>query len=195
MNDWSSQKPSIEEWFSWAAIIIDRLTDCVHVYKKPPHGDVFIPDADRQSQTDATVKLLHRIHMLADQTETPTDSIPDVHNNDERLVDGLAVTFRETLAALPRLSADMQKLLKSPWQSKFPSKPAQRIFLGDGDQAHGIGSGYVEHGRLPEALFTMLEREKIGDTRHPRAELLQQGEPRRHDIGARKRWSVAGRVE
>ncbi|MDE1902028.1 MAG: hypothetical protein KGI37_10355 [Alphaproteobacteria bacterium] len=203
MSDWRAQKPGIEEWLYWAEVVVDRLSDCVHTYKRPPYADVFIPEGQRQIRIEDTVKLLHRVHALSDQAETPTDSIADVHRYDERLIDGMAVTFSETLRALPHLSTDMQKLMKSPWQSHFPNKIAQTLFLGDGDEAHGIGSGHIEHGRLPEALFNLIEREKMGDMRRPREELLRQGEPRRNDAAGRARWAQknggflrsAGRVE
>jgi len=197
------QKPSVEEWLHWAGVVVDRLSDCVHVYKKPPYIDVFIPDTERQQKTDTTVKLLHRIHALVDQSDTPSDSISDAHDYDERVIGGLVLLFGETLRTLPWLSADMQKLLKSPWMAKFPSKIAQTLFYGEGIEEHGIGSGHKEHGRLPGALAAMLEREQTGETRHPREALLRQGEPRRHDIETRSRWSEqnsrylrsAGRVE
>ena len=199
----STQKPGIEEWLHWAEVTLDRLSDCVHVYKKPPNNDVFMADAERQHKTDLAVKLLHRIHALVDKTDTPTDSVPDAHGHDEQVITGLALLFGEALEMLPQLSHDMQKLLKSPWMHKFPNKIAEKIFLGAGDESQGLGSGYPEHGRLPEALMAMIEREQVGDTRHPREDLLNQGEPRRHDADARQRWAeqnsrflrTAGRVE
>jgi len=197
------QKPGVEEWLEWAEVVVDRLTDCVHVYKKPPTPGAFMADAERQTKTDKTIKLLHRIHALVDKSETPSDSIPDVHGHDEQRISGLALLFDETLKALPQLSTDMQKLLKSPWQSKFPNKIAQILFFGDGDEDHGIGSGYPEQGRLPAALAALLEREQMGESRHPREALLLHGEPRRHDAEGRQRWREqnsrflrsAGRVE
>jgi hypothetical protein len=203
MKKQSVQKPGVEEWLHWAEIVLDRLTDVVHVYKKPPNPDVFMPDAERQHKTDSAIKLLHRIHALVDKSETPTDSMPDVHNHDEQVITGLALLFGEMLDLLPKLSADMQKLLKSPWMDKFPNKTAASLFAGKGDESQGIGSGHPEHGRLPEALFAMIEREQMGDTRRPREALLRQGEPRRHDVEARQRWTeqnsrflrTAGRVE
>ncbi len=198
-----NQKPSVEEWLHWAGVVIDRLSNCVHVYKKPPHADVFVSDSERQKKTDITIKLLHRIHALADQSEVPSDSVSDAHEHYERTISGLTVLFGETLAALPWLSADMQKMLKSPWMSQFPNKLARIVFNGDGIEEQGIGSGHREQGRLPASLDLMLEREQGGDTRHPREELLRHGEPRRHDTDARERWAAqnsgflrtAGRVE
>jgi hypothetical protein len=203
MTEWTAQKPGVEEWLYWADIVVARLTECVRIYKRPPHHDVFIADADRQRKTDDAIKLLRRIHGFVDQAETPSDSIRDAHSHDEQVIDGLNVLFRETLHTLPWVSEDMQKLLKSPWLSNFPNKQAQELFLGDGDESQGLGSGHIEHGRLPEALFNIIEREKIGEGRHPRKELLRQGEPRRNDVEGRTRWSAqnsrflrtAGRVE
>jgi hypothetical protein len=197
------QKPSIEEWLHLAGIVIDRITDCVHVYKKPPNSDVFMAEAEIQEKSNAALALLHRIHAVVDKSDTPSDYVPDVHVHDEQTIDGVALLFRETLELLPSLSENMQKLLKSPWQKKFPNKIAEKIFLGTGDETTGIGSGYADHGRLPAALAAILEREMIGDTRHPREALLQHGEPRRHDVESRQRWTeqnsrflrTAGRVE
>jgi hypothetical protein len=203
MSKEQAQKPGIEEWLHWAEVVLDRLTDCIHIYKKPPHVDVFMADAERQQKNEVAVKLLHRIHALVDKTDTPSDSVPDVHTHDEQVITGIALLFGETLDLLPRLSTDMQKLLKSPWQSKFPNKIAETLFFGVDDQSQGLGSGHPEHGRLPEALMAMLEREQVGDSRRPREALLRQGEPRRNDAESRERWAqqnkgflrTAGRVE
>ena len=203
MTKLQEQKPSVEEWLHWAEVVLDRLTDCIHVYKKPPHVDVFIADAERQHKNEIALRLLHRIHALVDKSETPTDSIADVHNHDELVIDGIAVLFRETLDLLPMFSDDMQKLLKSPWMSKFPNHAAEKLFAGEGDETQGIGSGHPEHGRLPEAIYLMIEREAVGDARRPREALLRHGEPRRHDAEGRQRWAAAnsrslrsaGRVE
>jgi hypothetical protein len=197
------QKPKVEEWLHLAEVVMDRLTDCIHVYKKPPHSDVFMADGDRQKKSGETVSLLQRIHALIDNSDMPSDSIPDAHAHDERLINGLVVLFGEILLALPNLSADMQKLLKSPWLKNFPNKIAEHIFYGEDDESEGIGSGHPEQGRLPAVLVSLLEREQMGDTRHPREALLRQGEPRRHDMEGRQRWieqnsrylRTAGRVE
>jgi hypothetical protein len=182
------KKPSIEEWLHLGEIVILRLTDCVHIYKKSPHPRTFMPESERQQKTDALVKLLHRIHALVDESDTPTDSIPNVHEYDERVINGLALLFRETQQNLRWLSSDMQKLLESPWMRNFPNKNAEILFCGNGDESEGIGSGHPEHGRLPAALADIQEREQIGDTRHPRQDLLRHGEPRRHDAQRRIRW-------
>jgi len=203
MDQQNFQKPSVEEWLRWAGISIDRLTECVHVYKKPPNNDAFMAEAARQHKTDAALKLLHRIHALVDKSDTPTDSVQDVHVYDEQTIDGIALLFRETLEVLPTLSEDMQALLKSPWQKNFPNKTAERVFAAGKDGIEGLGSGYSEHGRLPAVLTSLLEREQMGDTRHPREALLRHGEPRRHDAEGRQRWAeqnsrflrTAGRVE
>jgi hypothetical protein len=199
------QKPSIEEWLHWGEVVVDQLTGCVHVYKKPPHSESlsFMPDAERQQKSDFIVKILRRLHPLLDQSTTPSDSIADAHRHDERTISSLTVIFNEALKNLTWLSSDMQKLLKSPWMSNFPNKAAENLFFGMEDESQGIGSGRVEHGRLPASLADLIEREEAGETRRPREEWLRQGEPRRHDVEARARWAEqngkflrsAGRVE
>ena len=198
-------KPSIEEWLFWANIVIERLTDCAHVYgqKEALPSGVFMAEAERQKKTEATVAMLRRIYILVDQSETPTASIAEAHIHDERTINGLAVLFEALLQDMHELSADMQKLLASPWHSKFPNKIAQTLFFGSDDESHGIGSGTPEHGRLPAMLTELIEHEQIGDTRLPRQDFLRQGEPRRHDADSRRRWMEqnskflrsAGRVE
>ncbi|MDE2029662.1 MAG: hypothetical protein KGI97_03755 [Alphaproteobacteria bacterium] len=204
MDIQQTQKPTVEEWVYWAEVVIDRLTDCVRVYKHPPHVDVFVADSERQQKTAMSTDLLRRIYALVDQAETPSDSITGAHIHDEQIIDGLGVLFREMLLTLPMLSSDMQMMLKSSWFKNFPNKIAQDLFFGENDdETRGIGSGHSEHGRLPEAMTQLMEREQAGDTRYPREELLRHGEPRRHDIEARQRWSeqnsgflrMAGRVE
>jgi len=197
----SSPKPQVEEWLHWAQIVIDRLSICVNVYSHPPHEDIFMPEKDRQQRNAQIVDLLRRIHALTDESEMPSDSLTELDHHGERVVDGLALLFKETLQQLPELSLDMQKLLKSPWHSKFSSRLAENLFRGPmGDEQQGIGSGIPEHGRLPEVLANLLEREQIGDGRAPRE--THSGEPRREDDVAR-RWGErnsrmlrsAGRIE
>ena len=197
------QKPSIEEWLHWGEVVVDQLTNCVHIYKKPPHSEAFMSDAERQQKSDFVIKILRRMHPLLDQSAIPSDSIAEAHSHDERTISSLVVIFNETLKNLIWLSSDMQKLLKSPWMSNFPNKTAENLFFGVEDESEGIGSGRVEHGRLPASLADLLEREETGETRRPREEWLRQGEPRRHDPEARTRWAEqnsqflrsAGRVE
>ena len=203
MSAESFQKPGIDEWVQHADTLVDRLTECVHIYKKQPNPDVFMSDAERQQKTDTTITFLRRLHTLLDQSETPTDSVANAHSYHERTANGMAVLFGEILEVLPDLSSDMQKLLKSPWMSHFPNKIAERLFNGSVDESQGLGSGHPEHGRLPAVLQDLLERERMGDSRRPREDLLHLGEPRRHDMENRERWSrlnggflrTAGRVE
>jgi hypothetical protein len=209
-----TQKPSHGEWLEWAQVVLDRLTTCVHVYSKPPYADVFIAEKERQGKNDIALSLLRRIHSLIDEGETPTASLADVAHHDERVIDGLAVLLRETLGLLPMLSADMQKLLKSEWYDKCNGRMASELFRGPmGDLPKGIGSGFPEQGRLPEVLATMLERERIGDSRQPRKELHRHADadtssggepmPTRHTVDVKRRWAdkngqslrSAGRIE
>jgi len=209
------QKPSHIEWAEWAQIVLDRLTTCVHVYSKPPYDDVFISEKARQQKNDQALGLLRRIHGLIDEGETPIESLADVAHHDEQVIDGLAVLMRETLALLPMLSSDMQKLLKSEWYDKCNGRIASELFRGPmGDLPKGIGSGYAEQGRLPEVLTLMLERERSGDSRQPRADLHRHGDtgeslsqaeagPKRHTVDVKRRWAdknsnhlrSAGRVD
>lgn len=172
MDTLDTQKPSHEDWINWAQIAIDQLSLCVHVYSRPPFSDVFIPEKVRQDKNDAVVNLLHRLHGLIDDADTPSDSLADVAHHDEQVIDGLVILMQEALDKLPVISLDMQKMLKSHWKENFTGKAAAAIFRGiDGDEAHGIGTGHPEHGRLPLILDSMLERERIGDARAPRSPL------------------------
>ncbi len=199
MSD-ETQKPTRDEWVEWGQVIVDRLTTCVHIYSKPPYEDVFIPEKDRQAKNSATLDLLRRIHHLIDEAETPTESLADVAHHDERTVDGLALLMREALGLLPSLSADMQKLLKSPWFDHCNGRVASELFRGPmGDLPRGIGSGMAEQGRLPAVILAMLERENIGDGRQPRKDLHRHRAtheastaddgPVRKDVEVRRRWS------
>jgi hypothetical protein len=195
------QKPSREEWIKWAHVVIDRLTTIVHVYSKPPYEDVFMPDAERQAKNGTALDLLRRIHALTDEAGTPTDSLTDLEHHDERVIAGLKILLRETLKMLPELSADMQKLLKSPWFDKCNGRLADEMFRGPmGTEAEGIGSGYPEHGRLPESLTNLFEDESTVDSRFPREALRT---PRRDGTAQERRRAgargqylrSAGRVE
>lgn len=197
------QKPGIEEWLHWAGILTDQLTSCVHHYKKESTNTSFMSEAERQQKSDFVIRLLRRLHPLMDQSTTPSDSIADAHNHDEQTIASLTVLFGEALKNMIWISSDMQKLLRSPWMSNFPNKAAEDLFFGIEDESQGIGSGRVEHGRLPASLSDLLDREETGETRRPREDWLRQGEPRRHDNDARTRWAEqngkflrsAGRVE
>jgi hypothetical protein len=212
MDSQTTYKPSHEEWLRWANVVIDRLTTCVHTYSRPPYEEIFMADQERQMKNAAAVNLLHRVHALTEDSDTPTDSLTDVAHHDERVIAGLALLMKETLDQLPALSTDMQMLLKSPWFDKCAGRLANELFRGPmNNEIEGIGSGHPEHGRLPEALQNLLEREMIGDTRKPRQELhrhrpesdstIQAGaEPQRLD--GNRRWAdksnrirTAGQVE
>jgi hypothetical protein len=208
-----TQKPSHSEWLEWAQVVVDRLTTCVHTYSKRPYDDVFMAEKDRQQKNDAIISLLRRIHNLIDDSETPTESLADVAYHDERVISGLVVLLAETLAMLPMLSTDMQKLLKSEWFDRCNGRVASELFRGPmGDLPRGIGSGYPEQGRLPAVLAQILERERIGDIRQPRKDLHRhresgrrggdgdEGGPTRNELDIRRRWAdknsrSAGAVE
>lgn len=207
MDNSAIHKPSHEEWLKWGQVVIDRLTTCAHIYSKPPYEDVFVPEQERQQKTSSAVDLLRRIHSLTDEADTPTESLAEVAYHDERVISGLAVLMSETLARLPELSADMQKLLKSPWHSHCVGRLADELFRGPlSNESEGIGSGHPEHGRLPETLKNLLEKEQMGDVRRPREALHRDtaalDEPQRHDE-VQRRWTdknsrylrSAGRVE
>jgi hypothetical protein len=203
-----SHKPSHEEWLNVGHVVIERLTSCAHIYSKPPHEDVFMPDQERQTKIANTVDLLRRIHALLDEADTPTESLSEVAHHDQRVIAGLEVLMRETLSRLPELSTDMQKLLKSPWHSQCTGRLADELFRGPhGKESEGIGSGHPEHGRLPEVINGFLEKEQTGEIRRPREALQREtsysdNEPQRNDESQR-RWAdknsrllrSAGRVE
>ena len=208
-----TQKPSHEEWLRWAQVVIDRLTTCVHVYSKPPHIDVFITEKERQDKNARALQLLRSIHTLTDEADTPTDSMADVAHHDERVIAGLGMLLREARAALPELSTDMQKLLKSPWFDNCNGRLANELFRGPmNHEPEGIGSGHSEHGRLPVSLENLFEREQSGDARQPREALHRHKEgrresdnpgPKRTTADSKRRWAdrnssslrSAGRVD
>jgi hypothetical protein len=176
-----AQKPEFEEWLYWSKVAIDRLSTCVDVYSKPPHEDIFASEKDRlhrQRRNGETISLLMRFHALLDQTETPSDSLTELDHHAERVIDGLALLYREALQQLPEISKDMQKLLKTPWHTKSGDRIIDELFFGPmGNEPEGLGSGLPEDGRLPGVLARMLESEQSGDNRAPRHEVL--GTPQR----------------
>ncbi|MFY9286976.1 MAG: hypothetical protein WAO98_00585 [Alphaproteobacteria bacterium] len=205
MADGIMHKPSHEDWLKWSQVVIDRLTCAVHIYKKSPYEDVFMADQERQDKNTRIIALLHGIHKLIDDAETPTESLAEVAYHDERVISGLKVLMADTLALLPQISDDMQKLLKSHWHSKCTGRLADELFRGPlGNEPEGIGSGHAEHGRLPEVLKNMLEQEQMGDIRRPREALVRhEGGPSRGNDETQRRWAdknsqylrTAGRME
>lgn len=209
------RKPSHRDWAYTMQVVVDRLTQAVHTYKRPPFDDVFMSDREKQDKTLRCVELLRRIHVLVDDAQTPTDSLADVARHDERIIAGLAVLAGQTLEILPMISQDMQKLMKSPWYDRWTSRVALEMFRGPkADGSEGIGTGHSEHGRLPEVISDLLEREVVGAGREPREALhrhdgyqenVNYGDsvgPERHtevlrrwNDRARRTSSAAGRIE
>jgi hypothetical protein len=194
MTDQSAQKPKMEEWLHWAGIIMERLTTCAHVYDKPPHEDIFMPEKNRNARKTKIIEILQRIHALADEVHTPSDTVANANHHDEQIVPGLAALFQEVLQNLPSWSTDMQKLMKSRWDNHCNGRIASELFRGRESEKEGIGTGMPEHGRLPEVLFNLLDREQAGDGRPARQELEQNGEshlandePQRHSDEPRRR--------
>jgi len=183
------QKPSIDEWTRVAETVADRLTECVHTYKHNTY--IFMAESERQHKTSFVIKILQGLHSLLDQAEMPSELVANTQESDEQVIVGLTGLFNESLEALPWISTDMQKLLKSPWMKGFPDKVAQSLFWGNGDESKGIGSGLPEHGRLPGVLSRLLEQEAMGDVRPPRDS--SAGEPCRHDVDASTRWAEQNR--
>lgn len=164
-----TQKPSYDEWMYWSQVVIDRLTAVIHIYNKPPYPDVFMPGNERQFKVSQTVDLLRRLHTLTDENDVrmPQDFTPD-QQREEHVIGGIQPIFLDVLRRLPTWSGDMQILLKSPWYDLCVGQTATELFRGPEDRlAEGIGSGMPEHGRLPETLTNLMEREQMGDTRAP----------------------------
>ena len=193
-------KPACEEWLHWAQVAVDRLTTCVHTYSKPPHMDVFMSDEERQAKNGDTLDLLRRLHRQIEAAESESPARPTAAQ-DETFIQELSLLLHETLRRLPLLSEDMQKLLKSPWFEKCNGRLATELFCGPmGRESEGIGSGQPAHGRLPQQLEALFEREQMGDSRPPR--VATESHPHRHDE-THRRWAdnntrflrSAGRVE
>ncbi len=181
-----AMKPGLEEWVQAAEVLSKRLSECVHTYKHNTY--IFMAQAERQHKSDAVIGLLRPIHEFLDKAEEPVGGkVADQQKHDEEVIDGFENLFREALIALPGISVDMQKLLNSAWMKGFPDKIAEDLFLGNGEEDKGIGSGRSEDGRLPGVLFSLLEREAVGETRAPRE---ADGGPKRHDESLSDRWLV-----
>lgn len=167
MNEQVLQKPSYDEWMYWSQVLVDRLTTIVHVYNKPPYADVFMPNDERQFKVSQTVDILRRLHTMTEENDVRSlEEGEQSSTHEERVINDLQPLFRDILRRLPAWSNDMQVLLKSPWYDQCAGKTASELFRGVEDRlAEGIGSGMPVHGRLPETMQNLLEREQIGDTR------------------------------
>jgi hypothetical protein len=200
-----SLKPSYDEWMYWTQVIVDRLTTVTHVYGKPPHADVFMPEREKQDKLSMTVDIMRRLHNLTDENELGLPkNRADAERYEQNLIDGLQPLYREVLDWLPAVSNDMQRLLKSPWYDDCAGKLANILFRGPQEgEEEGIGSGLIEHGRLPAVLDNLLDREASSTTRAPRIEKPKHADPlmRREDLA--KLWGrrnsaflrSAGRVD
>lgn len=194
-------KPGYDEWKYWVGVVIDRLTKCVHVYNRPPYEDIYLPDNERQLKVESIVNLLRSLHSLIDNNETLPERPPNVvAATDEHVISQLQTLVKDVLRRLPTTSRDMQYLLKSPWDDNCTGKVATEIFRGtEGRVNEGIGTGRPENGRLPEFLVNLIERERSGDTRPPRAELPETGILARRNVQPSHRtktsFGSAGRVD
>lgn len=191
MSGFENIKPSYDEWMYWAQVVIDRLTTVTHVYGNPPHPDVFIAEKERQTKLSETVAVMRLLHELTDEFEF---SIPknaeDTAQREADLIARLQPVFRDVLARLPQWSLDMQKLLRSPWMNSCAGKLATILFRGpEGRENEGIGSGMVEHGRLPAVIEEMLDRECAGGERAPRAEKPRFTDPRMRREEIARLWA------
>lgn len=162
------QKPSGDEWIRWSQVVVERLTDIVHIYNTQSPDSGFMPQKERQLKSGLTLETLRKLHALADGMASPpvtmktASSVAARQEEEEGTIQAVVAVFSDILQRLPAWSADMQLIMRSPWHSNFPSRAAREIFLGASDnEAEGIGSGHVEHGRLPEKLQELLEREHI----------------------------------
>ena len=177
MDETQAQKPSYEEWMYWSQVIIDRLTTIIHVYNKPPYLEVFMPDNEQQLKVSLTVDVLRRLHTLTDENDFRA-GLKSSDMSENRVIADIQPLFRDVLHRLPTLSLDMQRLLKSPWYDKCSGKVANELFRGRDDrEAEGIGSGHPEHGRLPEVVENLLEREEMGGIRAVSEEKAPQNAP------------------
>ncbi|NTU76413.1 MAG: hypothetical protein HGA90_01115 [Alphaproteobacteria bacterium] len=177
MTEPEAQKSSYDEYMFWTQVVIDRLTTVAHVYGKPPFPDVFFPEGERQIKVEQAVDLLRRLHALTDESDFEAARGAMRAEREESVIETILPLFRDVLRRLPEWSSDMQLLLKSPWYDKCGGKLAGELFRGpEGRLAEGIGSGMTDHGRLPQTLQNLLERESMGDTRAPNEEKPPAGD-------------------
>jgi len=184
-------RPSYDEWMYWAQVVIDRLTTVARVYANPPHPEVFIPEKERQAKLAETTDIMRHLHDLTDEHEfsLPHEEVEAKKEAEERLLESVLPVFREILRRLPEWSADMQRLLQSPWSRDCNGKLAHILFCGESDRlAEGIGSGMPENGRLPETLAALVDREMAGGTRAPRLEKPRMAEKSMRRAELAKLW-------
>lgn len=196
----AEQKPSYNELVRWVGVISDRLTNVAHVYHNPPYADAYIREQDRQARAEVVLNVIRRLNSLIESNDSLTVRSPaELMEKDEEVIAQLFPLFRELLVLLPHISDDMQFLLKSPWYENCTGRKATDIFCGPTkDLNEGIGSGRVEHGRLPEILSNLIEREQLGDGRPPHViEPESDYQIRRAALAGRRRGSFgsAGRMD
>ncbi len=186
MSGGETKKPSCDDWLRWTQVVVDRLTAVVHTYNSQSPDMGFIPQKERQFKSAQTLELLRKLYSLADSIANIAPG-PAASEEEERLIKSVMFLIPEVLRRLPAISSDMQIILKSPWYSDFPTRAAGDLFFGpEGREAEGIGSGHIEHGRLPEKLNSLLEAEEIGTARSSRGDMAGSGDRRRE---VARRWS------
>lgn len=200
-----TRKPSYDEWMYWTQVMVDRLTAIIHAYGHPPYDDAFMAEKERQDKMAQALAAMRYLHELTDNFELslPKDA-SDMAEREETLLQSLAPAFQEILGLMPRWSADMQFLLKSPWATDCIGRAAQTLFRGpDGQLAQGLGTGLAENGRLPEVVATLIDREAAGDDRAPRAVKPERAPSRMRRAELARLWgrqnsaflATAGRVD
>lgn len=198
----AKNKPSLDIWLRWADVLGQRLETVRQVYEDNNLHEAASPAAA------LVIRLQHVLageleRHLAVTTYAALQQTQSPERAEEVQCQALASIFISALEQLPDFSKDMQKLLSSIWHGQCGGRQASDLFKGPrGTINEGIGSGHPRDGHLPHMLETLLEQEKAGSVRPPRASTLSPEEQQKWNDTAR-RWALrnsatlrrAGRVE
>ncbi|MCL2469276.1 MAG: hypothetical protein FWF24_03485 [Alphaproteobacteria bacterium] len=189
MSGFETIKPSYDEWMYFTQVVLDRLSTVTQIYKNPPHVDAYMREKERQEKLGMTVAVMRQLHTLTDEPAFGLfEEDQDTSALEEGLIAQIQLAMVDVLAKLPIWSADMQLLLKSPWMQNCAGKVATILFRGpERREEEGIGSGMVEHGRLPAKLAAMVDLESAGGERAARVKkpAAAQGDVMRREDLAR----------
>lgn len=190
----SESKAPFDEWMRWAGVLQRRLGTIHDVYKQNGW------EKDRELVNLALLRLRLILENeppppSAGESNSPYAAIQphqlavDLDKLDELRIKSLADIVRDALIHLPRLSTDMQKLLRSMWRGECSGRTASDLFKGPmNTKNEGIGSGKPEDGQLPMVLDHLLNREQAEGERPPRNRDVAPLElQRRYEVA--RRWA------
>jgi hypothetical protein len=155
------QKSTYENWQKWAKILDQQLKLTLDVYAEHNEGNAAAPVRKLAERLELFIDPVKNAAELALRNYDVKGSVNKIYLLSLTMLQSI---FREALTQLPKISADMQRLLKSPCFGNCVGRVASDIFKGPrGEAQQGIGNGEIDvYGFLPWMLAKLIEEADVG---------------------------------